>query len=386
MKKIAVVTGSRAEYGLFYPLLKKIKASEEFYLDLIVTGMHLSPEFGLTYRQIEEDGFTITEKVEMLLSSDSEVGITKSIGLGVIGFADALARINPDCILILGDRFESFAAAVAATVGKIPIAHLYGGELTEGLLDEAIRHSITKMSQLHFVATEEYRRRVIQLGEEPGRVFNVGALGIDNIKNTALFTKEELEKALDFELTDKTIFVTFHPVTLETNTAAEQFQALLNAIDSFPDLRVIFTKPNADTNGRIIITLLEEYVRQNPQKAVAFSSLGHQKYLSTLKYVSTVVGNSSSGIIEVPSFGIPTVNIGDRQRGRVQAKSVINCLPIKENIVAGITKAFEPRFREECQRVHNPYGDGNTAERIINILKDQISKINNTKKTFYDLE
>lgn len=386
MKKIAVVTGSRAEYGLFYPLLKKLQTSEVFHLDLIVTGMHLSPEFGLTYHQIEADGFTITEKVEMLLSSDSEVGITKSIGLGIIGFADVLVRVKPDFILILGDRFESFTAAIAAFVAGIPIVHLYGGEITEGAIDDAIRHSITKMSFLHLVATDEYRRRVIQLGEEPDRVFNVGALGIDNIKNMILFTKKQLEDVLEFKLTKETILVTFHPVTLENNTSAFQFQELLLAIDCFPNLRVIFTKPNADANGRVIIKLIDEYVHKNHDKAIAFTSMGQQRYLSAIKYVSAVVGNSSSGIIEVPSFGIPTVNIGDRQKGRVQAGSVINCLPQKESIVNAINQAFDYDFKIKCQKVFNPYGDGKTAAKIIKILDTKVNLKNNTKKKFFNID
>ncbi|MCL6589526.1 MAG: UDP-N-acetylglucosamine 2-epimerase (hydrolyzing) [Firmicutes bacterium] len=386
MRKIAVVTGSRAEYGLLYPLLKRIQGCGEFHLDLIVTGMHLSPEFGLTYQQIEADGFTIAEKVEMLLSSDSEVGITKSIGLGVIGFADTLNRIKPDLIIILGDRFESFAAAISAFIARIPIAHVHGGEVTEGAIDDAIRHSITKMSSLHFVATAEYQRRVIQLGEEPDRVFNVGALGLDNIKNSTLLTKKELEDALDFKLTDETILVTFHPVTLENNTAASQFRELLLAIDCFPNLRVIFTRPNADPDGRVIIKLTDEYVRQNHNKAIAITSMGQQKYLSTLKYVSMVAGNSSSGIIEAPSFGIPTVNIGDRQKGRVRAESVINCLPYKESIVKAIKQAFDPGFRLKCQQVINPYGDGNAAVKIMEILQTKIELISNPKKKFFDID
>lgn len=385
MKKIAVLTGSRAEYGLLFPLLKKIKNSPEFSLQLIVTGMHLSPEFGLTYRQIEADGFEITEKVEMLLSSDTEVGIGKSVGLGIIGFADTFSRLSPDLLILLGDRFETFAAATAAHIGRISIAHIHGGEVTEGAIDDAFRHAITKMSILHFVSTEEYRKRVVQLGEEPGRVFTVGALGLDNIKNMRLLNKEELEKEIRFEFGRKNVLVTFHPVTLEGNSAEHQFTELLAALDCFEDLKIIFTQPNADTQGRIIMKLIGKYIEKYPEKAVVFPSLGQCKYLSTLKFIDAIVGNSSSGIIEAPSFGIPTVNIGDRQKGRVMPESVINCQPSKESIVDAMNKAFSPDFKLLCKRVINPYGDGNAAERIITTLKERIAETNFLKKSFYDI-
>lgn len=386
MIKVLVVTGSRAEYGLFLPLLKRLQTVQEYKLQIIATGMHLSPEFGLTYRQIEDDGFEIADKVEMLLSSDTEVGIAKSIGLGVVGFADSLRRLRPDLMMVLGDRFESFAAVIAASIAKIPVVHIHGGELTEGLIDEAIRHSITKMSLFHFVATEEYRKRVIQLGEAPERVFNVGALAIDNIKELKLLTRQELEAALGIEITTSTVLTTFHPVTLENNSAAEQFQELLAVFDSFPDLKVIFTKPNADTNGRVIIELMDEYVSGNPGKAKAFTSLGQLKYLSAIKYAGAVVGNSSSGLIEVPSFGRPTVNIGDRQRGRVQAESVLNCLPQKDSIILALEKALSPDFQALCRKVQNPYGNGNTAEKIVQILMQQKNRLLDIKKSFYDIE
>lgn len=384
-KKICIVTGTRAEYGLFYPLLKKIKADGQFGLQLCVTGMHLSPEFGLTYKEIEKDGFKINEKVEMLLSSDTEVGVTKSIGIGIIGFADALHRIKPDLVILLGDRFETMAAAIAAFTAKIPIAHLYGGELTEGAIDDAIRHSITKMSILHFVSTEIYGKRIVQLGEEPDRVFNVGALGIDNIKNLTLLTKQQLEKELNFKFGKRNVLVTFHPVTLENYTSESQFRELLSALDHFKDLKIIFTKPNADPNDRILIKLIDEYVKRNSDKAAAFVSLGQLKYLSTINYVDAVVGNSSSGIIEVPSLGKPTVNIGDRQKGRIRADSVIDCSPKKESIIRALRKAFQPDFSKLCKEVDNPYGDGNSAEKILTVLKEKTDKIK-LKKTFYDLK
>ncbi|GAB4264457.1 UDP-N-acetylglucosamine 2-epimerase [Thermincola ferriacetica] len=385
-KKVCIVTGTRAEYGLFYPLMKEILSDGTLALQICVTGMHLSPEFGLTYQEIEKDGFKIDEKVEMLLSSDSEVGVAKSIGLGIIGFADAFQRLNPDLVILLGDRFETMAAAMAAFVAKIPIAHLYGGELTEGAIDDAIRHSITKMSILHFVSTEEYRRRVIQLGEEPGRVFTVGALGIDNIRTLKLIDRNELEKEINFKLGRRSVLVTFHPVTLEHHSAAEQFLELLKALDYFADLKIIFTRPNADPDGRTVNRLIDEYVKSRPGKAIALTSMGQLKYLSAIQHVDAVVGNSSSGIIEVPSFGKPTVNIGDRQRGRVKAESVIDCEPQAEKIIEAMEKAFSPEFAAFCREVRNPYGEGNSAARIVKILKDSLESVTGLKKKFYDID
>lgn len=384
-KKICIITGTRAEYGLFYPLLKKIQVDGQLELQICVSGMHLSPEFGLTYKVIENDGFEVNEKVEMLLSSDTEVGVTKSIGLGIIGFADTLNRLKPDLLILLGDRFETLAAAITALIARIPIAHLYGGELTEGVIDEAIRHSITKMSILHLVSTEEYKRRVIQLGEEPDRVFNVGALGIDNIKNLKLLKKDELERELNIKFGKRNVLVTFHPVTLEKNTAENQFGELLGALDQFKDLKIIFTKPNSDPNGRVLIKYIDEYVSSNPDRAVSFVSMGQLNYLSAIQHVDVVLGNSSSGIIEVPSLGKPTVNIGDRQKGRIKAESVIDCKPQKASIVKSLEKAFTPEFSEFCKTVKNPYGDGNSAEVILDILKTRIGKLTSLKKTFYNL-
>ncbi len=384
-KKICIITGTRAEYGLFYPLLKRIKVDGQLELQICVSGMHLSPEFGLTYKVIENDGFEVNEKVEMLLSSDTEVGVTKSIGLGIIGFADTLNRLKPDLLILLGDRFETLAAAITALIARIPIAHLYGGELTEGVIDEAIRHSITKMSILHLVSTEEYKRRVIQLGEEPDRVFNVGALGIDNIKNLKLLKKDELERELNIKFGKRNVLVTFHPVTLEKNTAENQFGELLGALDQFKDLKIIFTKPNSDPNGRVLIKYIDEYVSSNPDRAVSFVSMGQLNYLSAIQHVDVVLGNSSSGIIEVPSLGKPTVNIGDRQKGRIKAESVIDCKPQKASIVKSLEKAFTPEFSEFCKTVKNPYGNGNSAEVILDILKTRIGKLTSLKKTFYNL-
>jgi GDP/UDP-N,N'-diacetylbacillosamine 2-epimerase (hydrolysing) len=374
-KKICVITGTRAEYGLLYWTLKQIQEAQDFDLQLCATGMHLAPEFGLTYKQIEKDGFYIDEKIEILLSSDSSVGISKSIGLGVIGFSEAF---------ILGDRFEIFSAATAAMVSKIPIAHCHGGEATEGLIDESIRHSITKMSQLHFTSTEEYRNRVIQLGENPNRVFNVGALGIENINKLQLMDKSATENSMNLKLAKNNILVTFHPVTLEDATAENQFLELLEAIDSLQDTNIIFTKPNADTDGRIIISLIDQYVATHSNKSVAFISLGQLRYLSLLQHVDMVVGNSSSGLIEVPSFKIPTINIGDRQRGRLKSKSVIDCEPIKDSIIKAFEIAKSASFKKSLDSLENLYGTGNSSDKIMTVLRNiDIKEI--LKKKFYNL-
>lgn len=383
-KKICVITGTRAEYGLLYWTMKHILDSDDFDLQICVTGMHLAPEFGLTYQQIENDGFHIDEKIEILLSSDTSVGISKSIGLGVIGFSEAFQRLRPDLIFMLGDRFEIFSAAASAMVSKIPIAHCHGGEATEGLIDESIRHSVTKMSQLHFTSTEEYRKRVIQLGENPERVFNVGALGIENINRLQLMDKSTTENSMNFKLAKNNILVTFHPVTLEDATAENQFSALLEAIDSLEETNIIFTKPNADTDGRIIISLIDQYVASHSDKSIAFISLGQLRYLSLLQHVDMVVGNSSSGLIEVPSFKIPTINIGDRQRGRLKSKSVIDCEPTKESILNAIEFAKSESFRKDLDSAENLYGKGDSSEKILNILRNTDMK-GILKKKFYNL-
>ena len=383
IKRICVVTGSRAEYGLLFWLLKKIDSSKSLKLQLIVTGLHLSAEFGLTYKQIEQDGFKIDKKVEMLLSSDTEVGINKSIGLGIIGFSEALSELKPDLLVLLGDRFEIFSAAVVAMVEKIPVAHLHGGELTEGVVDEAIRHSITKMSHLHFASTKEYRNRIIQMGEQPHRVFNVGAVGIDNIKKLKLLSKEDFEKSINFTLGNHNLLVTFHPVTLETSTTKKQFQNLLTTLDKLDDINIIFTKANADTDGRIINNMIDNFVSTHQSSSIAFTSLGQLKYLSTLQYVDGVVGNSSSGLLEVPSFSIGTINIGDRQRGRIKAESVIDCDPTVKSIKSAIEQLYSKAFQETLKNVVNPYGDGETSEKVCAIIEGY--PLNNIlKKNFHD--
>lgn len=382
MRKICVITGSRAEYGLLSGLMKAIKEDESFELQVIATNMHLSPEFGLTYKEIERDGFFINKKVEMLLSSDTANATTKSVGLATIGFADAFEDLKPDMIVVLGDRYEILAAVSAALFYKIPVAHLHGGEITEGAYDDCIRHAITKMSHLHFTSTEEYRQRVIQLGENPKRVFNVGAPGIENIKKVPLMTKEELESTLDgFTLNDKTLLITYHPVTLENSTAEEQIHNLLSALDEYPDIKIIFTLPNSDTDGRVIIRLINEYVSKHPGKAIAYPSLGLKRYLSALQFVKAVVGNSSSGIIEVPSFGIPTLNIGDRQKGRIAADSVINCGTGKKDILEGLDKVLNSGHIE----INNPYEGKNTTADILLVLKTYPLE-GLIQKTFYNLK
>ncbi len=384
MRKVCFFTGTRAEYGLLRPLIKKAQEDNDLELQLIVTSMHLSPEFGFTVNDIVKDGFKIDEQVEMLLSSDTPVGICKSMGLGIIGFAEALNRLRPDIIVLLGDRFETFAASSSAMVLKIPIAHLYGGEATEGLIDESIRHSITKMSQIHFTATEEYRFRVIQLGESPNRVFNVGSIGVENIRKLNFLKKKEVEEIIGLKEKKHMILVTFHSVTLEDFTAKKQFQNLLDSIDEISDINVVFTKTNADTNGRIINEMIDQYTFENPEKTVSFTSMGEILYLSTMKYSTAVVGNSSSGIIEAPSYCIPTVNIGDRQRGRIQAKSILNCMPTKGDIIQTLRKAFVLSDNKKIDKIVNPYEQKNTTLSIMKTIKEiNLNKI--LKKEFYDL-
>lgn len=383
-RKVCVVTGTRAEYGLLRWVMQGICDDPDLILQVVVTGMHLSPEFGLTYREIEGDGFKIDRKVEMLTSSDSAVGITKSIGLGLIGFADALSELKPDLLLVLGDRFEILAAVEAAMIARVPVAHLHGGEATEGLIDEAIRHAITKMSHLHFVAAEEYRTRVIQLGEQPERVYLVGGLGVDNIKRLKLLDLQNLEASIGFKFLAKNLLITFHPVTLETSTAEYQVGELLCALETLNDTGLIFTLPNADTDGRVIVGMIEQFVR-NHSNARAYTSLGYLRYLSCVAYVDGVVGNSSSGLLEVPSFKKGTINIGDRQKGRLQASSVINCEPIRESILNAINHLYSNEFQEKLIDTHNPYGEGGAIDKVISTIKSaELASL--LKKSFYDIQ
>ena len=382
--RCCVVTGTRAEYGLLYWLMKGIQTDNILSLQVVVTGMHLSPEFGLTFKEVENE-FDIDEKIETVLSSDTSIGLSKSMGLGQISFAECYERLKPDLIIVLGDRYEIFSAVSAAMVSRIPVAHLHGGEATEGLIDESIRHSITKMSHLHFTATEEYRKRVIQLGEQPKNVFNVGGMGIDNIKKLPLLGRKKFQEVIDFSLGEKTFLITFHPVTLEKSTAKTQIINLLMALEEFDNCNYIFTKANSDTDGRIINQMIDDFADKHRDRSVTFFSMGQLRYLSALKYVDVVIGNSSSGLSEVPTFKIPTINIGDRQKGRMKASSVIDCSNGKKEIVEAINKALSSDFQKELINTKNPYGTGGASKKIIEIIKE-VDFNNILKKKFYDLK
>lgn len=383
MRKICIVTGTRADYGLLRWVMSGIKESSDLKLQLIATGSHLSAEFGSTYKEIENDGFFIDRKIDILLSTDSAVSITKSIGLAAFGFADALSSLQPDLVLLLGDRYEIFAAATAAMIAGIPIAHLHGGETTEGAYDEAFRHSITKMSNLHFVAAQPYLNRVLQLGEHPETVFQVGGLGIDSINRLKLQSRVELEDSLLFKFGIKNLLVTYHPTTLGFGEAEKQTEELLAALDTLHDTHIIFTSPNADAENCKIKSMLQKFVsRRNTAKL--YNSLGQRRYFSSIEQCDAVVGNSSSGLIEVPSFHKGTINIGDRQKGRIKADSVIDCEPKRESIKAAIESVYSDIFQKKLVSVKNPYGDGGASDKIVKILEQQDFR-DNLKKTFYDM-
>lgn len=384
-KKFCIFTGTRAEYGLLKPLIDELLLEPEIEVQMLISGMHLSPEFGLTINDIELQGIKKVEKIEMLLSSDSSVGITKAMGLGMISFADAFERLKPDLLIGLGDRFELFSAVSAAMIARIPVAHIHGGELTFGAYDDALRHAITKMSHLHFTSNAEYRKRIVQLGENPNTVFNVGALGIDNVRKINLLTLRQLEESISFDLSIPFFVITFHPVTLEYNSSEKQFLELLYALDNFKEFKFIFTKPNADNNGRIIIKLIDDYIKRNESRCIAFESLGQLRYLSTLKFAKMMIGNSSSGIIEMPCFNKPTINIGDRQVGRVFPDSVIQCNPYRKSIITAINKGLKKDFQKVSRLKRNTYGDGRAAIKIKKILMKKDFPIL-VKKNFFDIK
>lgn len=381
-RRICVVTGSRAEYGLLYWLLKDIATDPELELQIIATGMHLSPEFGLTYRQIETDGFAIDAKVEMLLSADTPVAVTKSLGLGVIGFADSLDRLSPDIVVVLGDRFEILAAAQAAMLARIPLAHIHGGETSEGAYDEGIRHAITKMAHWHFVAAEPYRQRVVQLGEDPQRVFNVGAPGLDHLKRTPLLSRDELEKSMGMRLGQPLLLVTYHPVTLGERTPEASMEELLAALRDIDDACVVFTYPNADTGGRALRQAIDRFVGDHPLRMRGCASLGQLRYLSLMRQADAIVGNSSSGLTEAPALKKATVNIGDRQKGRLKASSVIDVPEIREEICAAVRRALSPEFREQLPQTRSLYGFGDASAATVRQLKATLPAI---QKTFFDI-
>ncbi len=385
MRKVCVFTGTRADYGIMSRLVRLIAEDPELQLQIIATNMHLSPEFGMTYTEIEADGFHIDKKVEMMMSSDTAVGTVKSMGLGLIGFADALDELKPDLAIILGDRYEMLAAAEACLINKVPIAHIAGGAISEGAYDDAIRHSITKMSHLHFTETDEYRKRVIQLGEHPEHVWSTGALGVNNIHNEQIMKLQDLEDSLNFKLGKKFLLVTFHPATMENATAADQCMNLLTALGDINDeYQLLFTLPNSDTDGRVIIQIINDYVAKNPDKAYAITSLGKKRYYSALKYTTAVIGNSSSGLVEAPSFNIPTLNIGNRQQGRTRGESVIDVPATLEGMRKGLKKVLSDDVITKCKTASNPYEKANTLETIFNIIKKYpLDGI--IKKSFYNL-
>lgn len=369
-RTICVVTGSRAEYGLLYWLMKEIDSDPDLQLQILVTGAHLSADFGSTYREIERDGFRIDARVPMVLNSDAPVAIARSIGLGVAGCGEGLERLSPDIVVVLGDRYEILAAATAAMIGRIPIAHIHGGESSEGSVDEAIRHAVTKMSHLHFTAAEPYRARVIQLGESPDRVFNFGALGLDSLVRLERLTGAALEKEVGFSLSQRPLLLcTYHPETLGNADIGRSMRELLLALDCFPPARIVFTKANADTGGRVINRMIDDYVARNPNRASAFDSLGQRRYLSLLLEADAVVGNSSSAIIEAPAAKTPAINIGDRQSGRLKSPSIIDCATSADAIAAAVARALSPEFQAIAARGESLFGSGGASRRIKEVLK-----------------
>lgn len=380
--KILVLTGTRAEYGLLYNLLRALDSHPDFELQLVVTGMHLSPEFGLTYRSIEADGFVIDAKVEMLLSSDTPCGVTKSMGLGLIGFAEAFERLKPDLFVVLGDRFEALAAAQAALVARVPIVHIHGGEITEGAIDDSIRHAITKMASVHFTSTEEFRRRVIQMGEDPSMAFNTGAIGVENILNHDLCDLPELESLLDFSVGSGYFLVVYHPVTLCLGDRSS-ISPVLDALEAFPDKKIVFVYPNADADGRALIEEIGAYAETRSHRVRVVKSLDSRTYLSALKHCDMLIGNSSSGLLEAPTLKKVAINVGDRQKGRLKAASVLDCREEAAAIVEAIERGASPAFQKAVEDVRNPYGDGQTVSKMIGIL-ERLDVRDFARKKFFD--
>lgn len=369
MKKIAIVTGTRAEYGLLKPLVQLVHEDDDLMLELLVTGSHLSANHGNTWQDIEKDGFPISRKIEILQASDSFVGVCKAMGLAQISFSEVFDDLKPEIVVILGDRYEMLAVASTAVMANIPVAHLHGGELTYGAIDDSIRHAITKMSSIHFTSAEVYRKRVIRLGEQPSTVFNTGAIGLDSIKKLSLLSRIDLQKSLGIELKSKNFIITFHPETKSIVPAKQQLVELLFALDGQEDTLLLFTGANADTHGNEINAIINEFVKSRPERAVFFYSLGQLRYLSCLKHFDMMIGNSSSGIIEAPSFKLPVVNIGNRQKGRIMAKNIINCDINKADIALSINEGLSDSFKETLSDLESPYGDGNSAEMILEIIK-----------------
>lgn len=385
MKKISILTSTRAEYGLLAPIIKKLEKEPQIDVRVVATGTHLSPEFGMTVNEIKSDGVCVDKEIPILLSSDTQEAVSKSMGLALVSFSDYFSECKPDALMVLGDRYETLAVCIAALNAQIPIIHLHGGEATEGAIDEAVRNAITKLSYLHFTSTEVYRKRVIQMGESPERVYTSGAMGVENALKTKRLSKAELEASLGCSLEDRFAVLTFHPVTLENHTAQVQINELLKVMEKYSDITFLCTKANADTDGRKINECLKKYTETH-NNAYLFDSMGMQRYLSAVSHAEFVIGNSSSGIIEVPSFKIPTINIGDRQKGRIQAESIINCSPEANSISNAIKQALSPPFRESLNEVINPYGQGNTSDIIVRVTKDYL--LNNKlrlQKKFYDI-
>lgn len=384
MRKICVVTGTRAEYGLLSRLMRLIDESADCQLQVIATNMHLLPEYGNTYQEIERDGFHIDAKVPMKKLSDDVYGVIDSMAEEMKGMNQVFFQLNPDMVVILGDRYEMLVTATVAMLQRIPIAHLHGGEISEGAIDDSIRHAITKMSYLHFTSTEEYRRRVIQLGEHPNRVFYVGAIGVENLKTIPLLSKQDLEDSLNFTFDRETILVTYHPVTLGNRLPKDEIDDFLSALGAFPRLKVLFTMPNSDQGSDIIRQTIDTYCLMHPNRCKCYSSLGLKRYLSALQYVEAVVGNSSSGILEVPSAHIPTLNIGDRQKGRVHGNSVLDCASDKESIVKGLAMVLSSSFKEVALKTSNPYEKANTAQSVFDVISTYpLDKLK--QKSFYNL-